>query len=196
MRTELGRSVYFHKTRIIADEMLVKATYYAIEEGNLDLDKLWLMGDEEAKKYIKKSCEYSKEIIERIEKGDLYKWAVVGKFEGYGFKDPKVKLEYINEDFYNKVAKMSLKEKFEIEKEISKEVGCDVIIARTPPLEFREDEIKSNIYIWDGENIISFDEITSYENLVRMNREIAFISLICDKEYKNRVREISLKDFI
>jgi len=195
MRSELARSVYFHKTRLIADEMLLKAAYNSIVNG-LDIKKLWKYGDEKAKEEISKYSEYSKELIDRIEKRKLYKIAILGKFEKYQYRNQKIKSEIIDEDMYNKIVKMDLDKKYEIEREIAKEIGSDAIIIRTPPLEFRLEDIRSNIYLWDGENVIPYDSIANYQFIVNMNKEIAFIALAVPEENRKRAMEISLKDYI
>ena len=195
MRAELGREVYFHRTRLIANEMILKAAYFAIENG-LEIEKFWEFGDENFKWEISKYSKYSNEIVKRIDKRDLYKIFKIWKFKDFGVKDEKIKLEYIDEDFYKRMVNMSLREKYEIEEEIAKEVGVDVIIVRTPPLDFNEREIKSNIYIWDGGDLIRFDEIIDYKFLVNINREIAFVGLASDVKFKRRIRDINLKDYV
>lgn len=110
-RDQMYSSVYRHKTVDIVEGMLLRAVKRYAEEKDIK-DLLWLT-DGELLQRLGSSNPYSREMVERIRKRNLYKEAYVLKST-----DPEEKKR--------KVEDLKIKEAEELEREIADRVGLEV----------------------------------------------------------------------
>ena len=161
------KDVYWKKSCLIAQTMMRRVVWDGIENGVLSLKKMHEMQDWEVSSAISNSKGKSRRaryLHKKILLRELYKTAVCLKIEGHANSE-EIEGKYlavaeVTEEEANKclVESKNLKEIIELEADLSRELGTDIIISTTP----EPDRLKPKnpkVYSADREEIQNLSDI-------------------------------------
>jgi len=205
-RYSMHTQVYEHKTRLITDDMFIRAVKLSIEEGILDPDSINPRKNPElfVREYLKLddySVLYkilagndtkrsrSKVLVDRLLKRDLFKSAFSIYLNQHDIPD-SLKRE--------RLVKMSKKEVAEIEKKISDEaqIPLEDVILHVQSSKIKlyeklgEDEFLEHdkLLIKREKEVVAFNEITPFSLKQKTIRQLF---VFCPNEYKEKVNKIT-----
>jgi HD superfamily phosphohydrolase len=136
----MHKEVYWRKACLIAATMMRRAFWYAIQDESLNLEQLQEMTDWEAKASLMNCEGRPRELMKKILLRQLYKTAIVFKVRDNGDLERDggkgMTIQEIYEEAANKCVSESrdLKRIVELEADLSKELGTDIIISTTPDI--------------------------------------------------------------
>ncbi|MEM3404181.1 MAG: HD domain-containing protein [Nitrososphaeria archaeon] len=205
-RYSMHTQVYEHKTRLITDDMFIRAVKLSIKEGILDPDSINPKKDPErfVREYLKlddysilhKILEVgddkrsmSKDFVDRLLKRRLFKSAYSIYLNQHDVPNSLIR---------EKLIKLNKKEVSEIEKKISNEahISQEDVILHVQSSKIKlyeklgEDEFLNDekLLIKREKEVVAFDEITPFS---LKQKTIRRLFVFCPEEYRGKVNEIA-----
>jgi HD superfamily phosphohydrolase len=173
-------TVYLHHASRIADAMFLRATERAVEDGILELDKLFGMDDFDLQTLFRGGGGYVKEIGKRLDERRLFKQAW---FRDESTVDVELKAKFLS-------LMQDIKRWSRVEEAIAKDSGLEpgyVIIDIPPMAKYAE----KNASIYDGVKIHRLDALSPIVKILQETHGAQWsVGVYTPREYVGKVAKV------